>query len=268
MLLFDNAALICEQCDLTTLLVLRPVCRPFRHAADFRICITSNLPMPEQEYQNTGHGSFSRRELSTSKNDDGYERGKSITLEEGWSDDLTTLEAAMGRALSYADPGGQVSWAEYDEEKAWELMMEKRWVDVEDFANDCEGEDESESEIGWRVMLEEFTTCCSRRDALQVVRDYGDDDFVDNAYSADEDTDDDSMKHDGDGEAKDDVFVAILRRVWGLLLEPPQRLVYVRISHDYRHTDLPSGGSDTYVFIRTSQGKDYQLHVSRDYQVL
>ena len=39
-------------------------------------------------------------------------------------------------------------------------------------------------------------------------------------------------------------------------------------SHDYRHTDLPSGGSDEYVFIRTSQGKDYQLHKSSAFQEL
>ena len=140
---------------------------------------------------------------------------------------------------------------------------------MEDFASDCEGnEDEPDSEIGWRVMLE-GPACCSRRDVLQAVRDYGDDTYKENAsYRFDEDADDDSMEHDGDGEAKDDVFVAILRRVWGLLLEPPQRLVYVVIRHDYRHTDLPSGGSDRYVFIRTSHGKDYQLHVSSGFQRL
>ena len=64
------------------------------------------------------------------------------------------------------------------------------------------------------------------------------------------------------------MYVAIFRRVWGLLLEEPQKLVHVRISHDYRHTDLPSGGSDEYVFIRTSQGKDYQLHKSSAFQEL
>ena len=47
-----------------------------------------------------------------------------------------------------------------------------------------------------------------------------------------------------------------------------QKLVHVRMSHDYRHTDLPSGGSNEYVFIRTSQGKDYQLHKSSGFQRL
>ena len=48
----------------------------------------------------------------------------------------------MKKALSYADLGGQVSWAEYDEEKAWELMAERRWVSVEDFGIDCEGSEQ------------------------------------------------------------------------------------------------------------------------------
>jgi len=125
--------------------------------------------MPEVEYRSrtSPGGRFSKRELSTFSNDYYQGRGISITLEEGWSTDLTTLDAAMRKALSYADPGGQLSWAEYDEERAWELMKDRRWVDVEDFTSDCEAEDEPESEIGWRVMLSDWTASCSRRDVLQ-----------------------------------------------------------------------------------------------------
>ena len=45
----------------------------------------------------------------------------------------------MRSMLKKQATGGQVSWAEYDEELAWKLMTERRWVDVEDFASDCEG---------------------------------------------------------------------------------------------------------------------------------
>lgn len=261
---------ICEYCDLATLLVLRLLCRPLKQDADIRIGITSHLPMPEVEYRSRTSlgGRFSRRELSTSLYDYDQGRRKSITLEEGWSTDLTTLDAAMKKALSYADPGGQLSWAEYDEEWAWELMKDRRWVDVEDFASDCEREVYLMSEIGWRVMLSAWTAFCSRRDVLQVVRDYGGDNRFESDFSPSEDSEDSSIEPDGDDETNDDCRVAIFQRVWCLLLEQPQTLVYVRIRHDYRHTDWPSGGSDECVFIRTSQGKDFQLHISCGFKVL
>ena len=97
--------------------------------------------MPEVEYNKNEQGpkgtwstrKYMIRELSTSRIDFDNPRLESINFEEGWSTDLTTLEAAMRKALSHADPGGQVSWAKYDEELAWKLMTERRWVDVEDF---------------------------------------------------------------------------------------------------------------------------------------
>ena len=70
---------------------------------------------------------FSVRRLSTSRNDHVNPRRKKNTLEDGWSTDLTTLGATMRKTHSYADLGDQVSWAEYDEEFAWELMTERRW---------------------------------------------------------------------------------------------------------------------------------------------
>ena len=118
--------LVCEHSDPATLLTLRQVSQPFKQAVDVRIGITSHLPLPEEAKKKLERGPdgrslsryFSRRELSTSTNDDDCERGQAMTLEEGWSTDLTTVEAAVRRALSYADPGGQVSWAKYDCERA------------------------------------------------------------------------------------------------------------------------------------------------------
>ena len=116
--------LVCEHSDPATLLTLRQVSQPFKQAVDVRIGITSRPPLPEEAFWKLMRGPegrlwrrhFSRRELNTSTNDDDYERGQSITLEEGWNTDLTTVEAAMRRALPYASPGGQVSWAKYDGE--------------------------------------------------------------------------------------------------------------------------------------------------------
>ena len=55
---------------------------------------------------------------------------------------------------------------------------------------------------------------------------------VNSDYSADEDTDDADEEH-----VYVCMYVAIFRHVWGLLLEEPQKLVHVRISHDYVCTD-------------------------------
>lgn len=264
--------IIFEHSDPATLLSLRRVCRRFKQAADISFTITSHLPMPEEKYEADEFGpdgevstrDFTSRELATSTIHYG-DREISMTLEEGWSIDLTSLEAAITKTLDRADPGGQVSWAEYDDEKARKLMSERRWVDVEDFASDCEGEGasnsdgEGESEIGWRVTLGDWTASCSRRKVLQVVRDYGADEDVD----SDEDVGSAGVNIKGAG-----VNVAILHRVWGLLVQQPQLLVYVRIVYEYRHTDHPSGGADEYVNIRTSQGEDYQLHKGRHYMVL
>ena len=270
--------IIFEHSDPATLLSLRRVCHRFKQAADISFTITSHLPMPEERYESDEIGpdgeistrEFTRRELATST----IHYGKcqiSMTLEEGWSIDLTSLEAAITRTLDRADPGGQVSWAEYDEEKARKLMSERRWVDVEDFASDCEEggasdrEWKSESEIGWRVTLADWTKSCSSswqvvRDSVwHVVRDYGADEDVD----SDEDVGGEGVYRKGAG-----VNVSILRRVWGLLVEQPQLLVYVRIVYEYRHTEHPSGGTDEYVNIRTSKGEDYQLHKDSHYMVL
>ena len=272
-IILEHAAVAC---DTSTLLVLRQVCLNLKQKADLFIGNSSHLPMPEETYEKIGPDgemlSFTVRELSISKrkdHDDIIE--ESISFEEGWSIDLTTLDAAITETLSYADPGGQLSWAEYDPELAWELMMEKRWVDFEDFASDREwGDDDDEPkspETGWRVRLEVWTDSCSRMDILQVVRsiiqDYRGDSESDNSES-----ESDADKEHGEDEGADGVCVSIFLRVWGLLLKVPQKLVHVRISYDYRHTDLPSRCSDEYVFIRTSQNKDYQLKKSSGFQRL
>ena len=46
-------------------------------------------------------------------------RGGLVSLEEGWRTGLTALDAAMRKALSYGDHGGQVSWTSYEEEYVW-----------------------------------------------------------------------------------------------------------------------------------------------------
>ena len=38
--------------------------------------------------------------------------------------------------------------------------------------------------------------------------------------------------------------------------------------YNYRHTDVPSGGSKEYVFILTSKGQEYQFCISKGFQVL
>ena len=54
-----------------------------------------------------------------------------------------------------------------------ELMTQKRWVDVEDFATDSEREaidgDEPEPEIGWRASLDVWPQLCSRTLVVQVI---------------------------------------------------------------------------------------------------
>ena len=54
-----------------------------------------------------------------------------------------------------------------------ELMTQKRWVDVEDFATDSEREaidgDEPEPEIGWRASLDVWPQLCSRTPVVQVI---------------------------------------------------------------------------------------------------
>ena len=123
--------IIFEHSELAALFSLRRVCRRFKQVADISFTIMSHLPMPEEDYQadeiepdgNLSARVFTRRELTTSTIRYG-EREISMTLEEGWSVDLTSLEAAIKRTLARASPGGQVSWATHDEGKALALMRE------------------------------------------------------------------------------------------------------------------------------------------------
>ena len=213
---YDMLEAVLLQCDPhTTLVALRHVCHRLCAAANARIWFVSHLPIPEVrdiemvfvdgQYCKREH---TKRELATDESDDGCERGRGMSLKEGWSDDLTTFQAAINKALESADPGGEVSWAEYDEGKAQKLMNERRWVSVEDFA---EGEEVGcESEIGWTVSLERWAPACSRMEAMKVIRDYGGDEW----------NDDDG----GDNE----VHLAIQRRVWEMFVyEQPSVLVCV-----------------------------------------
>ena len=237
-------------CNTSTLMVLRQLCPYLKHKTDLIICISC-------------HSSI-RDELSISRHAYEDARKDFLCLEEGWRLDLTTFDAAIENALSYADPW---SWAEYDEESARYLMIQEGKIsmfrddDGEDFANNG---DESENEIGWRVKLETWTDCLSRAHVLQVVhrsiRNYRDRNYRDSQYRESprirpksEYSDDTSDKE----ETTDDVLEIILLRVWGLLLTQPQKLVHVRISCEYQHLYVPAWAFNDYVFIRTSQGKDY-----------
>ena len=114
------------------------------------------------------------------------------------------------------------------------------------------------------MELETWTESCSRADVLQVIRNYHENRVYNDAGEDDDDTE---RKHVREKNAHD-TYVAILFRMWGLLLEEPQRLVHVQMSHDYRHPYLPAGGYREYIFLRTSQGRDYQLLKSREFEDL
>ena len=135
--------------------------------------------------------------------------------------------------------------------------------DVEEFASDCErGNDEDEpefanppsSEIGWRVSLDVWRDSWSRTDVMQIIRSIIRDYRASSHYSV--------VAED------EDVLVAIFHRAWSLLLQVPQQLLHVRISYRYRHSYLPSWGLHQYVFIRTSQGKDYQFYHRHEVEML
>ena len=103
--------------DTNALLALRQVRLPLKHCPDMCIGMTVHLPTPKAQHREYDRGpnrrgptrTFSVRRLSTSRNDYVNPRGKKNTLEDAWSTDLTTLDAAMRKAHSYADPSDQVS---------------------------------------------------------------------------------------------------------------------------------------------------------------
>jgi hypothetical protein len=190
------------------------------------------------------------------------ESGSSMTLEEGWSEEsLLIRDNRIIKALESADPGGQVSWdehTEYDYEKAENLMKAGHGnseygvssVDVDDFSIEPDTEF---FEIGWNVSMERKPW--TRRQVVEFMREYEDDD--EDAYNNNDDDDTDAQKQK---------YVDILNTVCGLLMVQPQVIDFVSIKHAYRHTSCPSGNTESYVFIQTSEAKKYQITKVKGYQ--
>jgi len=259
---------IYARCGPAALISLRSVAQAYKEPADdaitnFAKC--SHLALPEV--------------VSADRSSNNELRELGLKLEEGWRNErLMDRENLISEALEFASPGGQVSWAPYNPEKAEYLMGERydngsSWLDVEDFKDDDEdgedddwmnginvlvqGNDWQHSEVGWHVSMDRKPQY-TRRQVMAFIRKFVGDLYGENAEDAEE-----IEKRRGN-----EMYVAILQRVWGLLMEPPRIMHFVEVDYDYRHTDYPRGMCTSRLFIETSQGKKYELVLTEGYQVL
>lgn len=184
---------------------------------------------------------------------------KSIHFEEGWKIDLTTRKAAVNRALGNIPIGtGRNFLKNYNEKQAFLLMNERGCVALRDFDSCFEDRysfEELRRAIYWKVSLETWNESCSRADVLQVCRQYYD--FL--TPSMVEGPNVDQCQH------SESIYLDICGRLWGLLLEEPQKLVHVRITESHRNRNNSGRDSDDsldIVNLRTSVGNEYLLYTT------
>jgi hypothetical protein len=165
-----------------------------------------------------------------------------VSLHLEWSEQFRNRNAVCEYALSHADPGGQVSLdADYDEDRARDIIHSCGCVDVGDFLGNSDSDTEPAEEdlyyleVGWRVSAS-FRSISPKNkwnNAKALLRNK-----------------------------------PFLRQcAFGLLLDAqPSSLRYACAKHEYRHTDYPSGGHAEALLFLTSDGTQVQLKRSHDYE--
>jgi hypothetical protein len=184
-----------------------------------------------------------------------------LTLQFGWSESYLSRDALIEDALSYADPGGQVSLdADYNEDRARQpdsyFGVERGWVDVEDFLDLGEDNDSDEDdngrgdmdEVGWGVRIV-FGRVFPPKEVWRAV----------NSMLSE-------FKENTDGQA--DVSV-LQQSVFSLLLRACRSsITLASLSYEYRHTDYPSGGKRCTLMFLTSDNQRVELVGSSTFEVL
>lgn len=188
------------------------------------------------------------------------EHAKRVTLKLGWSEEYTNRDQLIAKALTWADPGGQVSLgADYDEERAERLIRLRGWVSVGAFLDDSsENDDDSRDsdddpgvdEIGWTVQFKHWLSVRNRSKAWDIAAE---------AWDID----------DYEADCTNDVSAATrLRETLLILLRKAQpssfRLSYAECS--YEHTDYPAGGKHSALMFRSSDNRQVELIVEYDWE--
>jgi hypothetical protein len=186
---------------------------------------------------------------------DNIESGSDAILRSGWSNDYRSRVALIETALTRCDPGGQVSLedeAEYDEEQARFLLRTRGMVDVDDFLVDGGG---SSVEVGWNVNIT-FRAITLSQAAGHIAK----------AMKRLNGTD------DRDKEERQVEQVERLRHCALCLLRKadPSSIKYARETWAYRHTDYPSGGSNSSVMFKIPDHDNtpVEFHLSTFFEVV
>jgi hypothetical protein len=186
--------------------------------------------------------------------DNSGEASSEASLRLEWSEKFRNRDAVLEYALTRADPGGQVSLdADYDEDRALELIHSRGWVDVEDFLINSDSDaEEAEAdyvfcgEVGWRVSASFGSISPENK--------------WNNAKAL-------LMNEEGEDGPSFRPSLRIRQCAFGLLLDAqPSSLRYAYAKYEYRHTDCPSGGNSRALLFLTSDGTQVQLERSNDYE--
>jgi len=184
-----------------------------------------------------------------------------ITFElkrEGWT--YETREEVVRKALTYAGPEGMVSLdAEYDKERAEQLLRESGWVNVNDFikrGGESEERKGSIDEIGWHVSMG-FEGNIEHAKATQIARSMfispADEDFVD--------SDDEDLASFLAGSS------SLEKRLFPML-RTASSFQYAYFEYTYSHTDFPSAGKEQCLMFVTSDNQRAELIRSRNFEVI
>jgi hypothetical protein len=218
--------------DFQSLLAFRQTRHRFKHIADEEMKRRSRLEaFPVDWHDRDGSGEASSE--------------ASLRLE--WSEQFRDRDAVLEYALGHADPGGQVSLdADYDKDRARDLIHSRGWVDVEDFLGnnnsdsdaDEAGEEGYSDEIGWNVSAS--------------FRSISPENKWKNAKA---------LLTNEEGEVAPSLHIR--QCAFGLLLDAqPSSLRYAYAKYEYRHTDYPSGGNSRALLFLTLDGTQVQLEHS------